>query len=62
VANPFKFFALADVAKMFGFGADTMTAIAKAPGAPIVARKCNPHLLLKWLEQNADKVGKIRED
>jgi len=57
--NPFRFFSLEDAAEIFGFGRNTMTALADA-GAPIIARKCNPQLLLRWLEENAEKVGKIR--
>jgi hypothetical protein len=59
--NPFRFFTVAEVGSMCDFGVNTMTALITA-GAPVVARKINPSLLLKWLEVNADKVGKIREN
>ena len=55
----FRWFPQGKVARLCGFGDDVMTALA-ALGAPIVARKCNPHLLHKWLEENMDKLGKIR--
>jgi hypothetical protein len=55
----FRWFPQGKVARLCGFGEDVMTALA-ALGAPIVARKCNPHLLHKWLEENMDKLGKIR--
>lgn len=57
--NPFKFFTLAQVGELLGFGANTMTALVKA-GAPIVARKCNPQLLVQWIGANADRIGKVR--
>jgi hypothetical protein len=55
----FRWYPQGKVAKLCGFGEDVMTALS-ALGAPIVARKCNPHLLHKWLEENMDKLGKIR--
>jgi hypothetical protein len=55
----FRWFPQGKVARLCGFGDDVMTALA-ALGAPIVARKCNPHLLHKWLEENMDKLSKIR--
>ena len=58
--NPFRFFSFQEVGEMFDFGRDTMTALVNA-GAPVVAKKINPALLLKWLESNADEVGKVRE-
>lgn len=55
----FRWFPQGKVARLCGFGEDVMSALA-ALGAPIVARKCNPHLLHKWLEENMDKLPKIR--
>lgn len=55
----FRWFPQGKVGRLCGFGEDVMTALAGL-GAPIVARKCNPHLLHKWLEENMDKLGKIR--
>ncbi len=57
--NPFRFFTLNDVARICGFGPDTMTAL-NALGAPIVGRKCNPKLLLDWIGRNSDRIGKVR--
>ena len=59
--NPFQFFSFEEIGDLYGFGKNTMTALAAA-GAPVVAKKMNPQLLFEWLEQNADKIGKIRED
>ena len=56
---PFRWFAQGKVAKICGFGDDVMSALV-AQGAPIIARKCNPHLLHQWLEKNLDEIGKIR--
>jgi hypothetical protein len=56
---PFRWFNQGMVARICGFGEDVMTLLT-AMGAPVVARKCNPHLLHKWLEENLDRVGKIR--
>lgn len=56
---PFRWFSQGKVARICGFGEDVMTALTTL-GAPVVARKCNPHLLHKWLEENLDKIGKIR--
>jgi hypothetical protein len=58
--NPFRFFTLEEVGKICGFGKDTMTALA-ALRAPIVARKCNPNLLIQWIGENHDRIDKIRE-
>jgi hypothetical protein len=55
----FRWYPQGKVGRLCGFGEDVMSAFA-ALGAPIVARKCNPHLLHKWLEENIDKLGKIR--
>lgn len=60
VRFPFRWFPLCKVARICGFGEDVMTALA-GMGAPIVARKCNPNLLQRWLEENIDKIGKIRD-
>ena len=59
VRFPFRWFSQGKVARLCGFGDDVMTVLI-ANGAPIVGRKCNPHLLHKWLEENIDKLGKIR--
>lgn len=56
---PFRWFPTGKVARICGFGDEVMTALASR-GAPIIARKCNPHLLHKWLEENVDVIGKIR--
>jgi hypothetical protein len=61
VRYPFRWFAQGKVARIFGFGDDIMSALANL-GAPVIARKCNPHLLHKWLEENVDLAGKIRTD
>lgn len=58
---PFRWFPSGDVAEMCGFSGDAMTEF-KGLGAPIVARKSNPHLLHAWLLQNVEKIGKIRGD
>ncbi len=58
--NPYRFFPVADVAELFGFGRHAMTAIINA-GAPVVARKINPDHLKAWLRDNAEKVGKITD-
>jgi hypothetical protein len=57
--NPFRFFSLAEVAKICGFGSDVLTAL-NSLGAPVVARRCNPRLLVEWIGRNADKIGKVR--
>ncbi|XHR29626.1 MAG: hypothetical protein ACFUZC_03520 [Chthoniobacteraceae bacterium] len=59
--NPFRFFSLQEVGEICGFGRDTMTALV-ASGAPVVARKMNPGLLIRWLEDHSDALGKVRED
>ena len=56
---PFRWFPQIKVARICGFGADVMTTLAEH-GAPILARRCNPHLLHKWLEKNVRTIGKIR--
>ena len=56
---PFRWFAQGTVARICGFGEDMMHALATR-GAPIIARKCNPNLLHRWMEENIDKIGKIR--
>lgn len=61
IRYPFRWFTQGKVARIFGFGDDIMSALAGL-GAPVIARKCNPHLLHKWLEENIDLVGKIRSD
>lgn len=58
-ANPFRFFTSGEVGMMFDFGGDTMTTL-RSLGAPVVARAMHPGLLLKWIEQNADRIPKIR--
>ncbi len=58
---PFRWFGQGKVGQMCGFSENVMTALAGL-GAPIVARKSNPHLLHKWLSENLDKIGKIRGD
>ena len=56
---PFRWFTQGKVARLCGFGEDVLSALA-AHGAPVVGRKCNPHLLHKWLEENTEKISKIR--
>lgn len=58
---PFRWFPSGEVAEMCGFGGDAMTEFADM-GAPIVAKKSNPHLLHLWLTQNVERIGKIRGD
>lgn len=59
IRYPFRWFNQGKVARILGFGEDVMSAMALL-GAPVIARKCNPHLLHKWIEENIDLVGKIR--
>lgn len=61
VLNPFRFFSLEEVGEICGFGRNTMTALVDA-GAPVVGRKMNPNLLLEWLKQNHDAIGKVRPE
>ena len=59
-ANPYRFFTFGEISELFGFGADLITKVVEM-GAPVVARKINPTLLLEWLKSNAAAVGKIRD-
>lgn len=59
--NPFGFLSLDEVRRIFGFGVNTMTELVRM-GAPVVARKMNPGMLMEWLRVNASEVGKIREE
>ena len=60
--NPFAWFTSEEVAMIFGFGADVMTAL-RALGAPVVGRKMNPELLLRWIEKKLRRTSeKIRPD
>lgn len=59
--NPFAWFTSEEVAVICGFGIDVMTAL-RAMGAPVVGRKMNPELLLRWIEKNAADIGKIRPE
>lgn len=59
--NPYKYHSFAKIAERFGFGVNTITAFV-ALGAPVVARKINCDSLKKWLEENGEKVGKIRDN
>jgi hypothetical protein len=59
--NPFAWFTSEEVAVICGFGVDVMTAL-RAMGAPVVGRKMNPELLLRWIEKNSAYIGKIRPD
>ncbi len=59
--NPFAWFTSEEVAVICGFGVDVMTAL-RAMGAPVVGRKMNPELLLRWIEKNAADIGKIRPE
>lgn len=59
-ANEFRFFTLAEMTEILGVGRGAMTALASA-GAPIVARKMNPRLLMKWLAENPEIVRKVRK-
>lgn len=58
--NPYRFLSFGEIARLFGFGTNTMTVLVNL-GAPVAARKINPQHFLAWLEKNYDKVGKIRE-
>lgn len=60
-ANPYRFFSYQIAGKICGFGVNTITALVDA-GAPVVARKINPGMLLEWIKSHPDAVGKIRED
>ena len=60
-ANPYAWFTSEEVAVICGFGVDVMTAL-RAMGAPVVGRKMNPELLLRWIEKNSADIGKIRPD
>lgn len=60
-ANPYAFFKTEDVGAMFGFGSDTMTML-RGLGAPVVARQMHPGLLLKWIEENAVRIPKVRPE
>ena len=62
-ANPFLFLPQEKIAVMFGLGHETVTALVRN-GAPTLARKINPHLLFKWIEENRhllQELGKVRE-
>ena len=59
--NPYRFFTMEETALICGFGPNVMTSL-NSMGAPIVARKCNPQLLLEWIGKNAERIGKVRGD
>lgn len=59
--NPFAWFTSEEVAIICGFGVDVMTAL-RALGDPVVGRKMNPELLLRWIEKNSADIGKIRPE
>jgi hypothetical protein len=57
--NPFRFFTTEDTGLIFDLGMNVMTAL-RALGAPVIARKMNPVMLMEWLKENHDRVPKIR--
>lgn len=57
--NPFACFAFEEIAVIYNWGKNVPGQLAGI-GAPVVARKMNPQLLLKWLGEHADDVAKLR--
>lgn len=61
-ANPLKFFSAVETAKILGLSRNTLTFL-RAAGAPTLAGKFNPLLLVNWIEQHPEETsGKIREE
>ena len=58
--NPYRFFTFTEIRELFGFGENAITLFVEM-GAPVVARKINPTLLLEWLKAHAPEIGKIRD-
>lgn len=59
--NPFACFAFDEIALLYKWGKNVPGQLA-AIGAPVIARRMNPHLLLKWLEEHAEDVKKLRPE
>lgn len=60
-SNPFRFLIKDEMELLFDLGGDVLTTL-RGMGAPVVGKKMNPRLLLKWLESNHDRVPKVRAE
>lgn len=47
------------IAILFGWGSNVPYLLAKQ-GAPVIAKKMSPELLLEWMRENAKNVSKLR--
>lgn len=62
--NPFQFFTQGEIAELFGFSRQAVSALVNH-GAPSISRKINPHLFYRWIETHPDVVaqlGKISDE
>jgi hypothetical protein len=60
-SNPFRFLIKDEMELLFDLGGDVLTTL-RGMGAPVVGKKMNPRLLMKWLEANHDRVPKVRAE
>jgi len=58
-SNPFRFLVKEEMELLFDLGGDVLTML-RGLGAPVAGKKMNPRLLMGWLEQNHDRVTKVR--
>lgn len=59
--NRFQTFTFEETAQLFGWGRNVPSALA-ALGAPVVAKRFNPDLLLQWIAQNPSELTKLRNE
>ena len=57
--NRFACLSFPEIALLYGWGKNIPGALAVI-GAPVIARRMNPELLLKWLETHGEAVSKLR--
>lgn len=57
--NPFACFSFQEIAILYGWGKNVPSQLV-AIGAPCIAKKLNPSLLLKWLGEHSDHIAKLR--
>lgn len=59
--NPFQFFSFEETAIICDWGKNVPGQLATL-GAPVVARKMNPQILMAWISEHSDALAKLRQE
>ena len=57
-SSPYRFLSTEELAKEMGLSVTAIRALQKF-GAPFIAKRSHPRLLLEWMARHPEKVGKV---